>query len=72
VPKTYELRERAILFVNSERVMLMFGGESMSVDIGNVRTETLLRAASDLLRVAAERVHVHPSESGSATPDRNL
>jgi len=72
VPKTYELRERAILFVNSERVMLMFGGESMSVDIGNVRTETLLRAASDLLRVAAERVHVHPGETGPITPDRGV
>jgi len=72
MPKAYELRERAILFVNSERVMLMFGGESMSVDIGNVRTETLLRAASDLLRVAAERVHVHPSESGSTSPDRGV
>ena len=72
MPKTYELRERAILFVNSERVMLMFGGESMSVDIGNVRTETLLRAASDLLRVAAERVHVHPGETGSTSPDRGV
>lgn len=72
MPKTYELRERAILFVNSERVMLMFGGESMSVDIQNVRTETLLRAASDLLRVAAERVHVHPGETGSASTGGNL
>lgn len=66
------MSERAILFVNSEVIMILYDGEMMRVNTENVRTETLLRAASDLLRVAAERVHVHPGETGPITPDRGV
>lgn len=82
-PKVYELVEtqterpatqsamNALLFANSDVILISYDGECLRVNTGLFRTTTLLRAAADLLQIAAERTNVR-GKTDEATPDRGV
>lgn len=65
------MTSNALLFANREVILISYDGECFRVNTDLFRTTTLLRAAADLLQIAAERTNVR-REDNEATPDRGV